>query len=369
MNKLHVLNGPEMGQAFELNDAPTYVGRSEDNDIQIENKSVSRRHLRIVQRENRFFVTDLQSENGTFIGGNLIPPSLEVEVEEGRPITIGMCMICLGEAPPEQAMPFLDAIGFTEDTAGDTGTFAARRDKTNQKNLEFLSNVSRVIEEDLPIHKILEKILEHIFDLLKRIDRVAFILVDPETEEVLDVVSKSKKPTADAYCIDVVKRVLEERKPVALTNVQTEKNGGLVDTLRILKIESVMCIPMFSHSQPIGLIYVDSLERPHGFRKDDLSLFTELSQIAAPSVQRARFASESTRGGDTLRLELCYKLAEKERDTYPPHIRESLDKIFLKLIDMCEKSKNLTIEDLKPECKHIAESINDVEWTELVREY
>ena len=64
MHKLHILNGPEMGQVFELKEFLTYVGRSEDNDIQIENKTVSRRHLKIEQRENRFFVTDLKSENG-----------------------------------------------------------------------------------------------------------------------------------------------------------------------------------------------------------------------------------------------------------------------------------------------------------------
>jgi len=67
------------------------------------------------------------------------------------------------------------------------------------------------------------------------------------------------------------------------------------------------------------------------------------------------------------RLELCYKLAGKERDTYPPHLRESLDKIFFNLIDTCEKSDKLKIEDLKSDFRHIAESINDVEWTELVR--
>ena len=67
------------------------------------------------------------------------------------------------------------------------------------------------------------------------------------------------------------------------------------------------------------------------------------------------------------RLELCYKLAEKDRDTYPPRVRESLDKIFLNFIGMCEKSDKLKIEDLKSDFKHIAESINDVEWTELVR--
>ncbi len=296
MHKLYVLNGPEMGQMFELKDDPIYVGRSEDNDIRIENKTVSRRHLKIVHRENRFFVTDLNSENGTFIHGGLISPGVEVEVEEGGSITMGMCKICLGEAPPERMMPFLDPIGFTEDMAGESDIFAAPRDRANREKLEFLYKVSRVIKEDVPINKALEKILEYILDLLKRIDRVAFILVDSETEKVLDVVSKSKKPTADAYCIEVVKRVLGDRKPVAFSNVQAEVEGDLVDTLKILKIESVMCLPMFSGSQPIGLIYVDSLERPHGFRKEDLSLFTELSQMTALSIERARFAAESTTG-------------------------------------------------------------------------
>jgi hypothetical protein len=66
-------------------------------------------------------------------------------------------------------------------------------------------------------------------------------------------------------------------------------------------------------------------------------------------------------------LLLCYKLTEKDRDTCPLQVQESLNKIFLNLIDMCEKSKSLTIEDLKPELKHIAESIKDYQWTDLTR--
>ena len=69
------------------------------------------------------------------------------------------------------------------------------------------------------------------------------------------------------------------------------------------------------------------------------------------------------------RLELCYKLAEMDRDTYSLQFRESLDKIFLRLIGICEKSRNLAIEDLKAEFKHIAESIDGVERTEPIREY
>jgi hypothetical protein len=69
------------------------------------------------------------------------------------------------------------------------------------------------------------------------------------------------------------------------------------------------------------------------------------------------------------RLELCYKLAEKDRDTCSPQSRESLDKIFLRLIGICEKSRNLAIEDLKAEFKHIIKSTEGVDRNESIREY
>jgi putative methionine-R-sulfoxide reductase with GAF domain len=290
MHRLHILNGPEMGRSFELKDGPTYVGRSDDNDICIEDKTVSRRHLKIVQRENKFLVMDLESENGTYVGGEVITPGLEIVVEEGTLITVGMCMICLGESPIEQTIPFLDPMGLIGDWGGESDIFRVSRDRTDQKKLEFLSKISDVIKAGMPTNKTLEKILEHVVALLKRIDRAAFILVDPETEKVLEVVSKTNKPVTGTYCTDVVTRVMEDRKPVAVSNVQTEKQDGLVDTLKILKIESVMCVPVFSDSKVIGLIYIDSLRRPYGFRREDLSLFTELAEMTTPAIKKARFA-------------------------------------------------------------------------------
>jgi 3',5'-cyclic-nucleotide phosphodiesterase len=303
MHKLHVLNGPEMGQSFELRDGLTYVGRSEDNDIQIDDKTVSRRHLKIVRRDNRLFVTDLKSENGTFIGGNTLTSGLEVEVREGATLTMGMCMICLGRGPVEEMIPFLEPIGFTHETGEIRSDFAAYRDQTNHKRRVFLSEISKIIEGNLPLRKALKRILKNIFELLKRLDRVAFILVDPDTEIILDVISSSKQDTSDTYCLEVVKRVMEDRRVVAVSNVQTEEQNELVDTLKIMKIESVMCVPMFRRSRLIGLIYVDSLERPYGFRKEDLSLFADLSQMTALAVEKAQLSAKSTRETGNLPLD------------------------------------------------------------------
>ena len=41
MSQLYVLNGPETGQSFELKDDGTHIGRSMENDIQLEDRAVS----------------------------------------------------------------------------------------------------------------------------------------------------------------------------------------------------------------------------------------------------------------------------------------------------------------------------------------
>lgn len=293
MTKLHIIAGPAIYQSFDLKVLITHAGRSHDNDIQIKDQTVSRKHLKIARRGNRYFITDLKSRNGTFYNGDYIAPGLELEAKEGVPIAIGISLICLGEGCREQMMPFLDTIGFTNETSEQSGIFLIHRDKTNQKKLELIYRVSEVLTENLPINKTLEKILEYIMDLLKKINRVAFILVDPETEKILDVISRSNKPGADTstlYCEDVVRRVVEEEKSFVISNVDAGKGDEILDTLKTMKIISVMCAPLIGSSQIMGVIYVDSQERPFGFGKEDLSLFMDVCQRTALAIENARFA-------------------------------------------------------------------------------
>lgn len=296
MTKLHILNGPEIGRSYELSDVATYIGRSLDNDIQIKDITVSRRHAKIAKRGNKYFITDLESQNGTFFNGNYIAPGLELELKEGVPIAIGMSVICLGEGCKEQMTPILDSIGLTKQTGEESGIFVEHRDKTNQRKLELLYKVSDLLKKNLPINETLEKILDYVFDLLKRIDRAAFILVDPESDKILDLVSRTAQPSAETttvYCPDVVRGVMENREPLVISNVEIEMENELINTLKILKIESVMCVPLISRSRIMGVLYVDSLERPFGFRKEDLSLFVDLCQRTALVVEHARLAFES----------------------------------------------------------------------------
>ena len=48
------------------------IGRSRDNDLFIENLAVSRNHARIRRENDRYFISDLNSANGTFVNGNQV---------------------------------------------------------------------------------------------------------------------------------------------------------------------------------------------------------------------------------------------------------------------------------------------------------
>ncbi|MCJ7593526.1 MAG: FHA domain-containing protein [Desulfobacterales bacterium] len=295
MTKMYILTGPEMGQVFELRDGPSYVGRSQDNDIQILDKTVSRRHLKLSRKGDRYFITDLGSQNGTFVNGLCITSGIEIEVRQGHPIALGMTVICLGEGCMDQVMPFLDSIELTKETGNQSGIFVQHGERTNQRKLELLYKVSYLLSEKTPLNVTLEKILDHIFDLLRRIDRGAFILIDPETKDVTEIVSKSTKPGDEpipGYCRDVVDQVIKNKQAVVVSDAHADSTDEIADTLRLLKIESVLCVPLVWSSLIMGVIYVDSMERPYGFQKEDLALFNDLGQRIALAMVNASLESD-----------------------------------------------------------------------------
>jgi pSer/pThr/pTyr-binding forkhead associated (FHA) protein len=292
---LVILNGPEIGRTLRIKEGVSYLGRSLDNDIRIEDKTISRRHLKIESTRGKLFVTDLSSRNGTFCDGKYVIPGHEVEVKEGIPLAIGMTVICFGEGCKEQIVPFLDTVSLIREKGKKQDAVEDRRSETDQKREELLSKVSLTLKGSGPLRIILENVLGHIFHHLKRLDRGAFVLVDPETLQAIETICRVNKSSEDIsapFSIEVVQRVVEGGKPLIFSKGYTEEKNALVDTLKVQKIESVICIPLINGSRIMGVIYADSLKRPDGFRKDDLLILLDIGQRVALAVETDRLASD-----------------------------------------------------------------------------
>ena len=291
MTKIYIMSGPSEGKYYEIEGDTVHIGRSPQNQIQIRDKYVSRKHLRITKKDNRYLVRDLDSKNGTFVDGVQIDAGIDIAVGEGLPIVIGMSLICLGKECSESVLAFLDSFEGPEKLGeGETIHHVEDRPMTSRKNQELIKKVSDVFMESSDINEILEKILEYLLEVLKRVDRSFLLLFDSKSGEVTHIATRVRPGVEGEginYSQAVVEQVRQEGKALIISDANGQEKPDYTTTLDLEKIKSVMCVPILFRSQIRGVLYVDSLSRPHGFRQEDISLLTSLSSRAALSIQSA----------------------------------------------------------------------------------
>ena len=79
---LLVLKGAGMGSRFLLNSDSTRIGRELNNDISLDDITVSRSHALINRNDAGFTVKDLGSLNGTYINAIVVREQLMVDGDE-----------------------------------------------------------------------------------------------------------------------------------------------------------------------------------------------------------------------------------------------------------------------------------------------
>ena len=299
MPKIYIMNGPDKGRSFEVDEETVFVGRAPDNEIPVKDKSVSRKHLKIVKRDERYYVTDLGSKNGTFVDGKRVTSGKEYQVREGMPIAAGKTFLSVGKAYPEDVLAVLDSIDLFKELDKQGKNDVEDRPMTAKGNMDLICKVSNVLMQSLNLKEVMERILHYILELLKRVDRGVIILIDQETgraSEVISIIKSTKDDCKAAYSRTIVERVIREKTPVSMLDTLEEKEINLSESIKVNGIRSIMCVPLISRSKVMGVLYVDSIKKPHGFRKEDLDLLTALSSPAALAIENSVLSSKYREG-------------------------------------------------------------------------
>lgn len=87
---LYVVFGENKGEEFPLDQPQFVIGRAADCDLQVDCSMVSRRHCELTCRDERLYIRDLDSHNGTFV--NKEKANGQQELGPGDTIAIGMRM-------------------------------------------------------------------------------------------------------------------------------------------------------------------------------------------------------------------------------------------------------------------------------------
>jgi hypothetical protein len=90
-SRLVVTEGPNQGQVVSLERQPVLMGRGSDAALRLDDDYVSTRHARIATNGEQWFVEDLGSTNGTYLGSQRVTAPTPIAI--GTPVRLGKTVV------------------------------------------------------------------------------------------------------------------------------------------------------------------------------------------------------------------------------------------------------------------------------------
>ncbi len=337
-----VVKNLETGRSFEfeLTRDETHVGRAADsNDVVLDDGQVSRRHASIRRNGQEFMLIDLNSANGTFINGQRVKEHL---LRNGDSFSISRYAIEFKDTAGAPSIRYENQqIGNTVlmRAPSEIGTFIPQMDKSAipvgggksvmdyvevlRKKAETLARIyelNQMLGSDFSKEDIFKKVSEMVFRLTPA-DRFLVLLKDANTGELATVAAEFRNPAGPqareqvTISKTVVDRVMAERVSLLSFDTQSDERFLQAKSIVMQNISSVMCAPLMSKSDALGVIYVDCRETMKLLKEDDLDLLNAVAAETSIAVDNALTHKR------LLREELA---RAKYRRFMPPHVVDEI---------------------------------------------
>ena len=306
---------PKVGEptTYPLGEARVTIGRAGANDIVLSDQFSSGLHAIIAPTERGYALVDQGSKNGTYRNGRRVTG--EIDLARGDEILIGSTRFYF-DKDFQPAVETVEGTTFTHSsntiiqvkdilrkppssggvvkTPG--GGLDIERLQQDQKFISVLSAVSQALIYHMP----LEKLLDHIMDVLIQhlpMDRGVLMIRNEESQTLEPRVVRVQNGALRAQSIfvsqTIVRTALERNSAILISDIQADE--GLREQMSVVQaqIHSAMCVPLWNNQTIIGLLYCDRASLLEQFTEDDLRLLTLLANLAAVKIENARLYEES----------------------------------------------------------------------------
>jgi serine phosphatase RsbU (regulator of sigma subunit) len=286
-------------------------GRKSDNDVCVNDKALSRRHLIFERTGEGWIVRDPGSTNRTYLNGR--------EVRRSRPLRRGdrisagnVTLVCdgqLGEkdtgdvkfvpevtslTPVHTVVRKLDAL-ISEDRREEGGP----RLPTRNPAVQAVLRASRELCSRRPLPELFDLILDLSTQAVSG-DRGVLMTLEGD-----ELVTRAVRGEGFRIGTAVRDRVMLERASLLVRDAQREAEFAEMQTLIEQHVRTFMAVPLQTQNRVIGLIYVDC-QQLRDFGPEDLELLTVLANVAATRIEQERLT-----------------LAEEEKQRYEQELEQA----------------------------------------------
>ena len=294
---------PPIGLAHEeqLDRDQVRIGRSPENDVAIQDPSVSRLHASIERTRDGFMIQDLGSRNGVMVNGQRIGgPTLITEQDEVQLGDVILKLrsgpdVTLTDAPIGNQVDTTTIIAYESNESAALLTPGDGSRPGTESLLAFFQEVTNAVIAARPFDDVLKEIVRQLLSVLPQADRACLFLLEGEPPEPRPRVAlhRSGRETRMNVSRTIVNRVVDRLDSVLSLNAQQDNRFVGTESLVIQGTCSVMCVPLTGEGKAIGVLYVDTLSPFKQFDRDQLRLFSALGNIASGHIQRQRLLEEA----------------------------------------------------------------------------
>lgn len=307
MATLMVLQGPDKGRTLKTTDNVVLIGRGSEQ-IPLTDQTVSRKHAELQRSETGWLIHDLDSANGTFVNGSRITRALRLK--HGDQIRVGSTlMVYMGDEKVQQYtgsmiphdLVTLDAgsldssIVASLPSSEDSVIMAAPETQAAVKAWNVLRELGGVIGSFLNSDELLARVMDVIFEHLDADHAVIFVRDEATSEFLPEIVRFRHMPREDgsvppsiAASRTIINHVVQMREGVLCSNAVTDERFRSGKSVQNLGMRSVICAPIISRDQILGVIHLDSPVTKHVYNEQEMRLLTAIGLQTGMAMENAR---------------------------------------------------------------------------------
>lgn len=271
------------------------LGRESSNDLQLQDPRASRHHA-MVYRDERglFFVEDLRSRNGTFVGQKRVQRE---QLAHGQEFRIGSSVIRFEHPRPSATSTdsfLLDPVSLTTETGTRLPLFAAPGSKDGAVDLLDayrglvalfeLGNLLHASRQDQDIY-------QGIAQLVVRTTGAELVAIaeldDGQAEPSLCWLHPLDGLEGSGFTLSttIVRQVLDEGRAVLIRDVEAFHGAHQAASLEKAPVLAVLCAPLRSQQAVRGIISAASTSSSEAFCSLELQLLTAIGLQAGIALE------------------------------------------------------------------------------------
>jgi len=278
------------------------IGRSNEADLVLADRFLSRQHARLYRQGDRLMLEDLGSQNGTRLNGTRIQDPTEVRV--GDRIELSSSRIDLqeagaegAEASPEPSLnatvmrPAAEMLGLHDEERVEEAPAEELSHLTDR--LRLLNEMYRAVSHPLDLDDLFDLALTQLFDHLQPEEATIFLGV---REGEFEPVASRHAPNVSQssfYSRALVREVAEKGMAALVLDAQTDERFAAAESIMSAGVRSLIAAPLLTPDGSLGMIVLSSRLAVKQFSEGDMDLLNSLAAIVATKVRQLRLAEDA----------------------------------------------------------------------------